>query len=87
MTCTIDEFMQYIDEEDIKFIRLMFCDVYGTPKNISVMPSDIRRAFESGIGFNPTVQCFMHQSRILLPGVQALLQIQSNRFHALLPDI
>ena len=53
MTCTIDEFMQYIDEEDIKFIRLMFCDVYGTPKNISVMPSDIRRAFESGIGFNP----------------------------------
>ncbi len=53
MTCSIDEFMQYIDEEDIKFIRLLFCDIYGTPKNISVMPCDIKRAFDSGIGINP----------------------------------
>ncbi len=53
MTCSIDEFMQYIDEEDIKFIRLLFCDIFGTPKNISVMPCDIKRAFESGIGINP----------------------------------
>ncbi|MBO4636639.1 MAG: glutamine synthetase [Clostridiales bacterium] len=53
MDCSIDEFMQYIEEEDIKFIRLLFCDIFGTPKNISVMPGDIRRALTSGIGINP----------------------------------
>ncbi|MBO7449574.1 MAG: glutamine synthetase [Clostridiales bacterium] len=54
MDCSTDEFLQYIEEEDIKFIRLQFCDVYGTPKNISVMPSDIKRALTTGICINGT---------------------------------
>lgn len=54
MNCSIDEFMQYIEEEDIKFIRLLFCDVFGTPKNISAMPSYIESAFTNGVGINPT---------------------------------
>lgn len=29
------EIMQYIQEEDVKFIRLAFCDVFGKQKNIS----------------------------------------------------
>jgi len=45
--------MQYVEEEDIKFVRLLFTDIYGTPKNISVMPNDLRRAFEHGVGINP----------------------------------
>ena len=53
MDCSTEEFMQYISEEDIKFIRLQFCDVFGTPKNISIMQSDVRRALTSGIGINP----------------------------------
>ena len=52
MDCTKEEFRQDIEEEDIKFIRLAFCDVFGTPKNISVMPSDLARAFKHGIPFN-----------------------------------
>ena len=52
MNCSIDEFMQYIEEEDIKFIRLFFCDVFGTPKNISAMPSYIESAFKNGVGIN-----------------------------------
>lgn len=52
MNCSIDEFMQYIEEEDIKFIRLLFCDVFGTPKNISAMPSYIESAFTQGVGIN-----------------------------------
>ena len=52
MDCTVEEFMQYIEEEDIKFIRLAFCDVFGVPKNISVMPSDLPRAFKHGIAIN-----------------------------------
>ncbi len=42
------EIMQYIEEEDVKFIRLAFCDIYGVQKNISIQRGELQRAFESG---------------------------------------
>lgn len=47
-----DEVLQYVREEDVKFIRLAFCDVFGKQKNISIMPSELPRAFEYGIAFD-----------------------------------
>ena len=47
-----DEVMQYVAEEDVKFIRLAFCDVFGRQKNISIMPEELPRAFEYGIAFD-----------------------------------
>ena len=44
--------MEYIEEEDAKFIRLVFRDAYGIQKNISVMPSEIHKAFAEGIPIN-----------------------------------
>ena len=41
-----EEVMQYVQEEDVKFIRLAFCDVFGKQKNISIMPEELPRAFE-----------------------------------------
>lgn len=52
MKYTSDEVMQYVSEEDVKFIRLAFCDIYGKQKNISIMPSELERAFKSGIAFD-----------------------------------
>lgn len=49
MKYSAQEVMQYVGEEDVKFIRLAFCDVYGKQKNISIMPSELPRAFEYGI--------------------------------------
>ena len=46
------EVIQYVLEEDVKFIRLAFCDVYGRPKNISIMPPELKRAFEYGIAID-----------------------------------
>lgn len=43
------EVIQYVQEEDVKFIRLAFCDVFGKQKNISIMPGELHRAFEYGI--------------------------------------
>ena len=40
------EVMQYVQEEDLKFIRLAFCDVFGKQKNISIMPEELPLAFE-----------------------------------------
>ncbi len=52
MRYTPDEVMQYVREEDVKFIRLAFCDVFGKQKNISIMPEELPRAFEHGIAFD-----------------------------------
>lgn len=55
MSYTPLEIMQYIEEEDVKFIRLAFCDIWGKQKNISIMPAGLERAFQSGIPINATV--------------------------------
>ena len=46
------EIIQYAREEDVKFIRLAFCDIFGRQKNISIMPDELERAFEYGIAFD-----------------------------------
>ena len=73
MKYTPQEVMQYIEEEDVKFIRLAFCDVHGKPKNISIMPQELERAFRYGIavdasaiaGFGDEVHSdlFLHPDR------------------------
>lgn len=52
MKYTPQEVMQYIQEEDVKFIRLAFCDCFGRPKNISIMPQELNRAFKYGIAID-----------------------------------
>ena len=47
-----EEVLQYVREEDVKFIRIAFCDVFGKQKNISIMPEELPRAFEYGIAFD-----------------------------------
>ncbi|MCR5143646.1 MAG: glutamine synthetase family protein [Ruminococcus sp.] len=52
MRATAEDIIDYVENEDIKFIRLAFCDVFGKQKNISIMPGELRRAFEHGIAFD-----------------------------------
>ena len=47
-----EEVIQYVREEDVKFIRLAFCDVFGKQKNISIMPQELSRAFKYGIAID-----------------------------------
>lgn len=50
---SIDDIINFVEENDVKFIRLAFCDLYGNQKNISIMPSELKSAFEDGINFDP----------------------------------
>lgn len=52
MKYSAQEVMQYVNEEDVKFIRLAFCDIYGKQKNISIMPGELARAFTYGIAID-----------------------------------
>ena len=38
MDTTMSEVVQFIQENDVKFIRLAFCDIFGNQKNIAIMP-------------------------------------------------
>lgn len=52
MLYTEQDVFDYIEQEDVKFIRLTFCDIAGRQKNISIMPHELRRAFSQGISFD-----------------------------------
>lgn len=73
------EVMQYVQEEDVKFIRLAFCDVFGKQKNISIMPEELPRAFEYGItidgsaitGFGDET----HSDLLLHPDAETLMML------------
>ena len=47
-----NEVLQYVRENDVKFIRLAFCDICGTLKNIAIMADELPRAFECGVPFD-----------------------------------
>ncbi|MDO4484710.1 MAG: glutamine synthetase family protein [Clostridia bacterium] len=52
MKYTKDEVLQFVAEEDVKFIRMAFCDVYGKPKNISIMADELPHAFAYGVAID-----------------------------------
>ena len=49
---TESEVLEFVKEEDVKFVRLAFFDVKGKQKNISIMTDQLHRAFELGISFD-----------------------------------
>ncbi len=71
-----DEVIQFIYEEDVKFIRLAFCDVFGKLKNISIMPDELERAFKYGIVFDASaIVGFgdeMHSDLVIHPDPETL---------------
>ena len=71
------EVLQYVREEDVKFIRLAFCDVFGKQKNISIMPEELPRAFEYGIAIDASaIAGFGGETRsdlLLHPDVETLM--------------
>lgn len=73
------EVMQYVLEEDVKFIRLAFCDVFGKQKNISIMPDELPRAFEQGIAIDASaIEGFgdeTHSDLLLHPEADTLMPL------------
>ena len=42
------EILQYIEENDVKFVKLTFCDLNGKMKNISILSSELAVTFDRG---------------------------------------
>ena len=61
---TVREILAFVEENDIKFIRLAFCDSFGMQKNISIMPDELERAFQHGISYDASaIRGFMGVER------------------------
>lgn len=79
MNCSMEEVLKFVQENDVKFIRLAFCDLIGVQKNISIMPCELERAFTNGISFDAsavkgfsggvTTELFLHPD----PGTLSIL--------------
>ncbi|MDO5776183.1 MAG: glutamine synthetase family protein [Eubacteriales bacterium] len=52
MGYSYEEVMDFIEQEDVRFIRLAFTDAYGRQKNIAIPPDELPRAFSDGISFD-----------------------------------
>lgn len=46
------DIISFVEQNDVKFIRLAFTDVFGRMKNIAVLPTELKRAFKYGIPFD-----------------------------------
>lgn len=53
--------LAFVEQNDVKFLRLAFCDIFGTLKNISINAQELKRAFNDGISFDAScVKGFMN---------------------------
>lgn len=52
---TVKEVLQFVEENDVKFIRLAFCDMHGIMKNIAIMADELPKAFENGVAIDTTL--------------------------------
>ncbi|MCL2083646.1 MAG: glutamine synthetase family protein [Oscillospiraceae bacterium] len=52
MNSTASEVLEFVKENEVKFIRLGFCDMFGLQKNISIMADELQSAFDGGVSFD-----------------------------------
>ena len=55
MNYTVKEVKQFVEDNDVKFIKLTFCDMLGNQKNVSIVKSELDAAFTSGVAFDASV--------------------------------
>lgn len=70
---TETDILEFIEENDVKFIRMTFCDTFGNMRNIAIMPRELHRAVTVGIPFNATgLLEASHQNLLLKPDTSTL---------------
>lgn len=44
--------LRFVEENDVKFVKLQFCNIFGELKNISISSKQLSKAFDEGIAFD-----------------------------------
>ena len=53
MKYTSREVIEFVQQEEVQFIRLAFCNVYGKQHNVVIMPSELPRALPTALPLMP----------------------------------
>ena len=46
---TQPDILDFVEDNNVKFVRFAFCDIFGTQKNIAVLASNLSKALEEGV--------------------------------------
>ncbi|MFI3174696.1 MAG: glutamine synthetase family protein [Bacillota bacterium] len=69
MDTTVQSILDFVEENDVKFIRLGFCDLFGMHKNIAITTNELEEAFLDGVSFDASsIDGFLdvHESDLFL---------------------
>ena len=72
MSFSPKEILNFVEENDVKFIRLTFCDTAGNLKNLAIIPNELPRAFEFGIPFDASCIHEGCSDLLLVPDISTL---------------
>lgn len=72
MNISPKEILNFVAENDVKFIRLTFCDTHGNLRNIAIMPGELPRALSHGIPIDAACFSGCYQDLLLIPDVSTL---------------
>ncbi len=89
------EVLGFFEENDVKFVRLAFLDLFGRLKNIAIQPDLLAQAFETGVPFDATAidgyHCGADGDLLLRPDPNTLCLLpwrpQASRVCRLLCDV
>ena len=64
---TRQDVLDFVEDNNVKFVRFAFTDIFGAQKNIAVLAGDLPRAIEEGVCFDGSaVPGFLHVRRATL---------------------
>ncbi len=72
MSFSPKEILKFVEENDVKFIRLTFCDMLGNLKNIAIMPNELQKAIVSGVPFDASYLDENCSDLLLVPDISTL---------------
>ena len=76
---TQQDILDFVEDNNVKFVRFAFCDIFGFQKNIAVLASDLPKALEDGVCFDGSaIAGFMHVEEsdlVLRPDLSTMLSL------------
>ncbi len=52
MSYSVLDVMEFIEDNDVKFVRLAFCDLFGMQRNVAIMSDRLLDAIQDGVSFD-----------------------------------
>jgi glutamine synthetase len=72
MSFSPKEILNFVEQNDVKFLRLTFSDISGNLKNVAIMPDELPRALEYGIPFDASSISGCPSDLLLVPDISTL---------------